>query len=474
MKRLISFFAIFSLLTIALSVIGQNITMPIQLPETFNNHMVLQRNRALKIWGTAPANTSLNLKFNNQDKKTVTDTAGNWQITLDPMKAGGPYKLEITAGLESLTFNDILIGDVFLAGGQSNMAYNVAWLKAEDREELYAKASNQDIRYYNVARIVSSGKLLNEKDKPWAVCQGTRINDWSAVALYFAFKLMKEINVPIGIIGCNHGGSPAEAWIGPEAYHNDPELVESRQPQHADTHYKSYYRNASTLYNAMLKKVLGYEIAGVIWYQGEDNAMKPDAYEKVFSGLIADWRKKWNNDRLPFVFAQLPAYTAQDPTNEAWVKVRDAQFKVWQKTPGTGMVSTIDVGDLADIHPKNKKPVGERLAISMSHLLYGSKAEYSGPIFKSLKLKKNQTIISFSHSQKLVVRGSELTGFEICGTDKVYKPAKAVIKSGKIKVWSDEISTPISVRYAWKNDPVNPNLSNQDGLPAVPFNVMIK
>lgn len=442
------------------------------LPKVFNNHMVLQRNKDVRIWGTAKPNTVVDINFNNQSIQAQVNNDGGWQLMLAPMLAGGPYEMKITSAGESITYSDVLIGDVFLASGQSNMAFKVALMNDDDVAQLRKEASkSQNVRYHEVARIVSGGKRLNREDIPWMVCDDSKIDDWSAVATYFAIKLSKNQNVPVGIIGCNHGDSPVEAWISPKAFEDSPDLINACLLQAKDPDVRQFYRNASSLHTLMLQKVLGYSINGVIWYQGEANGRKPDTYEKLFSTLISDWRIQWNEPKLPFVFAQLASYTvSNEPTNITWAKLRDAQLNVWQKTPNTSMITTIDVGTLNDIHPKNKKPVGERFVAAVEHLVYGSNNEYAGPLFTSMKKSGNALYISFSHADGLHGKdGDEIFEFEICGSDNNYKPAKASIEQNKVKVWSNDVENPTGVRYAWKNNPEHPNLYNKAGFPAIPF-----
>ncbi|NDW08724.1 sialate O-acetylesterase [Dysgonomonas sp. 520] len=477
MKRII-FTCLYLVLFISCSVAAGNdtVSLALELPSVFNNHMVLQRNKEIKIWGKAKQNASVRVAFNNETIETLADNNGRWHIMLPSMPAGGPYRMNVSSGGESVTFSDVLIGDVFIAGGQSNMAFKVGLLTDEDITELKKQADRPNIRYYDVARIVSGGKRLNREDRIWSVCREDKINEWSAIATYFAIELNKAQDVPIGIIGCNHGDSPIGAWISPMSFDSDSDLIKNCILQVEDTDIKSFYRNASSLYNLMLQKILGYPIKGVLWYQGEANGRKPDTYEKLFSTLISDWRNQWNDPELPFIFAQLSAYTVSgEPSNVSWAKLRDAQFRVWRNTPHTMMVTTIDVGTLNDIHPKNKKAVGERFVAAAEHLMYGSdKDEYTGPVFNSMKVRNDTLFISFTHAEKLQVKDNqELLEFEICGSDNVYKPAKAVVGYGMVKLWAEDVKAPVGARYAWRNNPACPNLYNVAGFPAVPFNELL-
>lgn len=449
----------------------------IELPRVFDNSMVLQRGKIAPIWGTANSNKELKLTFNGQQKNVTTAANGEWRVELDAMTAGGPYEMKITCDGDEISFTDVMVGDVFLAGGQSNMAFRVASLTAEDRAELGQDIDYPNIRYFDVARIVSGGTLLNEKDRPWTVCKDARIDEWSAVATYFARQTYKEEGVPIGIVGCNHGGSPADSWISPYAYANDAELDKAKLDSYPESSIASYYCNPSTLYKAMLKKVEGYSLKGFIWYQGEANAKTTlsENYETIFTGLIKDWRRIWNDDSLPFIFAQLSSYKpTDDPEGKEWAVLREAQLNTWKNLTNTAMVVTIDVGNINDIHPKNKKTVGERFFSATQKVAYEKNAQSSGPIFNSISFDGNKAIIAFDYAENgLKSVETNLSEFEICGDDYLYQKANAKIENGKVVVWSDAIANPKAVRFAWTNGP-EPTLYNTEGFPASPFRSMIE
>jgi len=445
----------------------------IELPKVFDSHMVLQRGKKVSVWGKANPQKELTLNFNGQEKIATTDENGNWRIELDEMAAGGAYEMKIACDDDEIVFTDVMIGDVYLAGGQSNMAFRVASLTEDARAELAQDIDYPNIRYFDVARIISGGEFLNEKDRPWTVCKDSRIDEWSAVATYFARQIHKEEGVAIGIVGCNHGGSTADAWVSPAAYAADPALDAAKVDPY--TTILQYYCNPSTLYEAMLKKVAGYSLKGFIWYQGEANSRIADRYETIFTGLIKDWRNIWNDDSLPFIFAQLSTYKpTDDPEGNGWAFLREAQLNTWTKTPNTAMVVTIDVGELADIHPKDKKTVGARFALAANKIVYGKNIESSGPVFENITFSGNKAIVSFSHAENgLQSTETNLSEFEICGDDYLYKPASAKIENGKVTVWSDAVSSPVAVRYAWRNGP-EPTLYNTEGLPASPFRSMVE
>jgi len=448
-------------------------THSIKLSRIFDNHMVLQRNKKVSIWGQANPQKELKLIFNGQNKITTTDEQGNWKVILDEMTAGGPFDMGITCDADTIALTDILVGDVYLAGGQSNMAFKVSSLTTEDRAELASDIDYPNIRYYDVARIISGSVFLNESDRPWTSCNNSRIDDWSAIATYFARQIHKEIGVPIGIIGCNHGGSTADAWISPDAYAADSNLNASKVEPY--TTILQYYCNPSTLYEKMLKKVIGYQINGFIWYQGEANSNFPDKYETIFTGLIKDWRRIWSDENLPFIFAQLSSYKPTDnPEGNNWAFLREAQLKTWQKVAKTAMVVTADVGDVSNVHPTNKKAVGARFTLAVQSLVYNKSIESSGPVFVGVNFSNSIATVTFTHALNgLKSVQDTLSEFEICGSDFLYKHANAVIQDGKVKVWSDLVQNPVAVRYAWRNGP-KPTLYNTEDIPATPFRSMME
>lgn len=445
----------------------------IKMSRIFDNHMVLQRNKKVSVWGQGNPQKELKLEFNDQSKVTTTDELGNWKIILNEMSAGGPYDMTITCDADTINLSDVLVGDVYLAGGQSNMAFRVAALTAEARSELALDINYPQIRYYDVARIISGGVFLNEADRPWTVCNNSRIDEWSAVATYFARQIHKEEGVPIGIIGCNHGGSTVDAWISPEAYALDADLNASKVELY--TTILQYYCNPSTLYEAMLKKVAGYQLNGFIWYQGEANTYFANKYETAFSGLIKDWRRIWNDNNLPFIFAQLSSYKpTENPEGDDWAYLREAQLKTFQTVAKTAMAVTADVGDVTNIHPTNKKTVGTRFALAAQQLVYNKNIESSGPVFNQVTFPNSIAMVSFSHALNgLKSIQDTLSEFEICGNDFLYRHANAIIVDDKVKVWNDSVLNPVAVRYAWRNGP-QPTLYNTEGLPASPFRSMVE
>lgn len=432
--------------------------------DIFGDHMVLQRNEKVTVWGTAEANENVTIQFISRKYQTVTDDRGQWMIIMDAVDAGGPYDMMVSGKNTQVRFEDVFMGDVWLASGQSNMAFRFQAATDPDKENAIANAGNHNIRTYEVAKLVAGSKLLNEDDKPWSKVTPENVNEWSAVAFYFARGLYTHLNVPIGIINCNQGGSTIEAWMSAGA------LQEARVPEHTYPGILSHYKNPVTLYKAMLSGIIPFTLKGVIWYQGESNAHAPEDYEKLFGAMIRQWRAEWNDNDLPFLFAQLPDFgRREDKTGDSWARLRQSQEAVTASLPNTAMVVLIDAGDKNDIHPTNKRVVGERLVLAARAVAYGENVGYSGPAPDRIRYKKGQAIISYDHAPDgLVMKGDTLQGFEIRDRDGKWHPANARLAKDRVQVAHPVVKEISGVRYAWANAP-DVNLYNRKGLPARPF-----
>ncbi|WPU99637.1 sialate O-acetylesterase [Mucilaginibacter sp. cycad4] len=614
----------------------------VRLPQLVADGMVLQRDAKVKIWGWADAGEKVAVNFQHKTYRTVTDQSGSWKIALQPMKAGGPYTMEIT-GSNHVTIRDILIGDVWFCSGQSNMVLPMERVKEKYPDEI-AKANYPQIRNFFVKTEADVTKqhqdLLPGK---WAKADSVTVLGFGAASWFFAKQLYQKYHVPIGIINSSVGGTPIEAWIGSEglkniqSYHNrvaqfsstafmdsvlkkHPQPVEQpdtdkglNEPQpwydttyrphnwhhfwlpgywadqgikglngvvwfrkeinlpasvqgkaaklflgrivDADQTYvngskvgnityqypprryavpagllrpgkniivvrvintagkggfvpdKPYYlaiagdttdlrgdwqykvgqvfepvwikpefsaQNEPTgLYNTMVAPVINYTIKGMVWYQGESNSSRASEYGKLLKALIADWRSRWQEGNIPFIYAQLPNFNEAQylPTESSWAQLRDGQLNALE-VPNTGMAVTIDAGEWNDIHPLNKKTVGERLARAAENVAYGDvDVVPSGPIYQSAKIEGNKVEITFKNTGAGLIAGDseELSQFAIAGADKKFVWAKAIIKGNKVVVWSDKIPAPLHVRYAWADNPDGANLYNKEGLPASPF-----
>lgn len=486
----------------------------------FSKNMVLQRGVNIPIWGTGQDGTKVIVEFCNQIKE-VQVQHGKWMVNLDPISFGGPYDMKIENDLAEIILANILIGDVWLAGGQSNMEFNLK--DSKDAKEEIQGANFSSIRFYQVPKIDYEDETTLALENPgWQAFKTENIGELSAVAYYFAKNIYKTLEIPIGIINCNRGGTSASCWVSKEYLSSDEDtkvyldeyyeqlkkvtdeeyeieaakynkgleeynkkfnyyklLNPNATVSEIDAHLGCYpwpppmgkksYRRPNGLYNIMIKKVAPYAIKGFLWYQGEEDAPSWKRYKKLFGMVIKNWRELWQNDNIPFLYVQLPSFGDSNPKIENWPRTREAQLEILKEFKNTGMVVTIDCGEEDNIHPVNKKPVGDRLALLARGMVYNDDIVYSGPIFKSIKIEGNKAIVSFEHvGSGLVFKDENVIGFKICGQDKKFIDAKAKIVGNTIEVYSDKIDKPTAVRYGWSNfEPIS--LYNKEGLPASPF-----
>jgi sialate O-acetylesterase len=470
----------------------------------FSDHAVLQRDAKLPVWGTASPGEKVTVTFCGRSASTLADTDGNWAVMLPPQKPGGPFEMTIT-GTSTITIKDILVGDVWFCSGQSNMAWVVA--NSQNAQQEIASATNDRIRQFQTS-IASAEQPLKKIQGIWLVCAPNTVGRFSATAYFFAKNLQVEIGVPIGIINSSAGGTRIEAWMSRPALEKIPELKPALNAYDAqcDAYKKavSEYNeklkvwqqecenakaagtalpekpaaprpvlNANSyaaLYNGVVAPFVQFPIRGVLWYQGESNAGSGYFYRKLFSGLITDWRSAWKQD-FPFLFVQLPNISAPfDGSQESgWAELRESQLMAL-KIPKTAMAVTIDIGEANNIHPSNKQDVGKRLALAALGTVYYRRIPYSGPIYAGMSSEKGKIRIKFNHVDGGLVAkdSSTLKGFAIAGADRKFVIAQARIENDTVLVWSDEIPSPVAVRYAWANNPIC-NLYNKAGLPASPF-----
>jgi len=631
--------------TVILSfIILQAVNSQVKLPRLVRDSMILQRDAKINIWGWAAKNEKINIKFNGKSYKATTGNDGKWLIQLPPMKAGGPYTMDI-AGTNKISLKEILIGDVWICSGQSNMVHQM-----NIHDVTYAKdiveANYPQIRHFWIPTLTD---LQGPKDDLptgyWKPAVGDDVRPFSAVAYFFARKLYEKYQVPVGLINASVGGTPIEAWISEEglkdfssivntiqinkdtsninkmnraALHNsvrpqqndmgmlgekkwfdvsytpkgwktinipgywedqglkdlngvvwyrkeinipasmtgkpakvflgriidaDVLYINGRQVGNTTYQYpqrrynvpgdilksgknifvirvtntagkggfvpdkpyctfagndtvdlKGYWQykvgevyqpgsggggggiNAgnqpTALYNAMIAPLINYSIKGFVWYQGEANANRADEYAKLQPAQIIDWRNKWKQPNAPFLFVQLPGFMDYNylPSESNWAMLRESQLTSLS-VPNTAMAVAIDLGEWNDIHPDNKKTVGERLALAAMKIAYGESLVYSGPIYQSSSIEGNKITITFSNIGNGLITNDdeELKEFAIAGAGKKFVWAKAKIEGNKVVVWNDAITGPLYVRYAWADNPVNPNLYNKEGLPASPF-----
>jgi sialate O-acetylesterase len=462
----------------------------------FSDGVVLQQGVKLPIWGSANDGEKVTVTFQDQ---TVSTTAreGRWMVHLKPLKAGGPFVMTI-AGENIVTITNVLVGEVWLCSGQSNMEMPLA--ATTNASEAIAGASDPQLRFFTVTHEASDEPQADVSGA-WAESTLGSAKYFSAVGYFFGRDLRRALKVPIGLIHSSVGGTPAEAWTAHSVLEADPELnqilerqaqaVRDFDPAKAEAQYEANVAKAkaggkdiskvqpikspaldfgrpSGLYNAMIAPLQPFAIAGVIWYQGESNNNRANEYRELFPALIRNWRKAWGEGKFPFLFVQIAPHREMTP------EIREAQLLTWQRVPRTAMAVITDVGEENNIHPTQKEPVGARLALAARAIAYGEKIEYSGPVYDSMKVKDNLAVIGFSHiGGGLVVKGAELKGFTIAGEDGKFVNATAKIDGQKVMVFSPLVAKPVAVRYGWANAP-DINLFNAQGLPATPFRTDIR
>jgi len=471
----------------------------------FTEHMVLQQGRDVFVWGTADPGERVTVRIQNQEVAATAGDDGKWQVRLKPLTVGGPYELTI-AGTNSITLKDVLVGEVWVASGQSNMQWPVN--RSADAEKNIAESANPQMRLFTVPRIATKDPQDNV-DAAWQTCGPESVPEFSAVAYFFGRALQQQLKVPVGLINTSYGGTPAEAWTSrqklaatsdlqamvtaddqlmaayPEAQKKYEEALKQwevaakaakdagqKEPDKPQPPVGPGHPHRPTgLYNAMIHPLLPYAIRGAIWYQGESNAGRAYQYRTLFPAMIASWREAWGQDEFPFLFVQLAPFMkiVDQPGDSAWAELREAQLLTTTSTPNTAMAVITDVGDEADIHPQKKQPVGERLALAARALAYGEKIEYSGPTFDKQQVDGSKIVLNFKHvGEGLEAKEGALKGFAIAGSDRVFKNAQAEIQGETVVVSSPEVPQPVAVRYGWANFPLG-NLWNKNGLPASPF-----
>ncbi len=477
----------------------------LSLSSLFTDHAVLQRDIAVPVWGKAEPGSEVTVEFAGQKKSTTAAADGKWIVRLDPLPANSePRDLIVQSKIENQKskISDVLVGEVWVCSGQSNMAWT---LKASTGgDDAIAAAGDAQLRLFNAgARAVDEPQ--DSIGGSWAVDSSQTATNFSGVAYFFGKELRKSQGVPVGLIKSAVGGTVAEAWTPKSDLETnptlkplldqqaaklasypqelakwkerEPELLKKyeadvakakaenkpapRKPQLPDP--ATNVNRPNGLYNGSIAPLVPYAIRGAIWYQGESNSGRGKEYQTLFPAMITAWRKAWAQGDFPFLFVQIAPHNGMSP------EIREAQRLTVQTTQNTAMAVTIDVGEAADIHPKAKQPVGQRLALAARALAHGEKIEYSGPAYDSLSVSGNKATLNFKHvGGGLVAKEGALKGFTISGADGKFVDAKATIDGDKIVVTSDAVAAPTAVRYGWSNVP-EPSLWNKAGLPASPF-----
>ena len=445
----------------------------VSLPPFFNCNMVLQQGIAIPVWGWASPGEKVTVTLDKNVVSTRSGKNGKWRVDLPKMNYGGPFKMTVK-GKDLHTFGNVMIGEVWVCSGQSNMEFKVSSAKNSAQE--IASANYKNIRSFTVKKRVSKEPQENLEEGEWWECSPQTVADFSAVGYFFARNLYEKLNIPIGIIHTSWGGTVAETWMSPEAIAADPDFSELLGKLKAVDNVTKVNPNdyPTLLYNGMLYPIIPYGIKGAIWYQGESNASRAQQSKRVFSNLIKDWRTKWGEGNFPFLFVQLANFkkAVAEPAESEWAELREAQTQTL-KLENTGMATIIDVGDAIDIHPTDKQTVGYRLSLAARKIAYGENLIYTGPTYQSMKSENNKILITFDHvgkGLKITDKYGYINGFTIASKDGEFKWAKATqVGNNQVMLTSEAVDNPSAVRYGWADNPDDLNLYNSEGLPANPF-----
>ncbi len=466
----------------------------VKLPNIFGNSMVLQQGQANRVWGMANPGEKVVVTIDAQSQAATADNTGNWSVMLDPLALGEPRELTVKGDSNELKFTDVLVGEVWICSGQSNMQWSVNGSIDADLERL--SADYPQIRMINFPQVGTQEAVWTH-DRPWMVCTPETVGNFSAVGYFFARQLHQTLGVPVGMINNAWGGSACEAWINRDTMKADGRFdalldrwtqMESRfetlsgQSELSDAEKQELDRlngqmrgnsRPGNIYNGVLKSHLGYGIKGAIWYQGESNAGRAYQYRDLFPFMIDTWRKEWGEGDFAFYWVQLADFMAEkgEPADSAWAELREAQTMTMDRLPNTGEAVIIDIGEGKDIHPRNKVDVGRRLARWALAKDYGINVPCQSPRYQSMTKEGNKIVLKFDH-----VNGgwrpfdvNEPLGFAIAGEDKKFVWAKAnILKDGRVEVSADAIADPVSVRYAWADNPIC-NMYSVSDLPLTPF-----
>jgi sialate O-acetylesterase len=491
---------LYGLIVLLLCAVTQTLSAEIRLPQMLSDHAVLQRESPIHIWGWAQPGETVTAHFHAQTVSTTTTGLGEWSLWLMPEHAGGPYVLTID-GSSKLTVNDLLVGDVWFASGQSNMEMPLKGFPGsaviKNAQDEIAHANLPQVRLLHVANK-SSDIPLDDITGTWTQCTPETEAEFSAVAYFFGREIQQREDVPVGLIDATWGGTPVDSWISLTTLGSDPSLMpvfasrarfaqeqvrlneiianEKQQdatalaaqqapPKHS-WHPNEISWSPAGLYNGMIAPETAYTIKGVIWYQGETDSSQERSpmYSRLFPALIADWRQQWQQGNFPFLFVQISSF---DSPAETWGAVRDAQRRTLSVV-GTGMAVSLDVGDPTNVHPSDKQTVAARLALAARAKAYGEKIEFSGPLYRQVTGEGSALRVWFDYAAGLKSNEPNPESFEIAGQDGHFFPASAKIEGETVVVSSPDVIAPHFVRYGWANV-THANLYNGAGLPASTF-----
>jgi sialate O-acetylesterase len=454
----------------------------------FCENAVLQQGMPVPVWGAAAEGEKVTVEFQDQSVST-TASSGQWKVTLKPLKAGGPFTLKIS-GANRLTFTNVLVGEVWVISGQSNAAQGLGdCLGAEEHKK---KADDPQLRLF---QFPWKSPRSPERDVAgrWNASTAYWAHMFSGVGYFMGRDLRRALQVPVGLIQSAVGGTHAEHWTPRPYLAADPLLkpLLDKYPQELQRYEAALAkyqqdgergtpppnpeddtrRRTSGLYNAMIAPLQPFAIRGVAWYQGENDAGYAWLYRTILPTMIRSWRETWGQGNFPFLIVQLAPYADTNCCGDsAWAELCESQLHTSQTVTNTALVVITDTADeIKNIHPRNKEPVGERLAIAARGVAYGEKIEYSGPIYKTMQIEGDRVMLSFTHvGGGLVSKDGPLKGFTVCGEDRKFVPAQAEIQGDKIVVRSEQVAKPVAVRFGWASYPIV-NLFNKEGLPASPF-----
>ena len=465
------------------------------LAPVFQDHAVLQRDQALPVWGTAAPGETVEVRLGPRHGRAVADASGRWLVRLEALPATAQPLELVASGTTTVTVRDVLIGDVWLLSGQSNMEWPV---RASDNAEAeVAAATDPLLRHFRTERTIAH-QPLRQALGSWQVATPETAGHFSAVGYFFAREIRREAGVPVGLLNASWGGTPVEAWLPPAPLEIYP--VRRMAMQHFATATDRFAEQLAeheaamaawkqqgavppapdgpwvpgpeiapgVLYNGMIAPHVPVGLCGVLWYQGEANADQPETYEAMFRALIESWRGHFRRPDLPFYWVQLANWNRAEAQGTGWARLRDAQTATLA-LPHTGQAVSIDIGDPDDIHPRNKQDVGRRLARIALAQVYGQPVAFRGPTFARLERQGSSLVVHFDHAAGLQGRdGAAPEGFEVAGADQRFHPAQARVEGTTVVITADAVPAPMAVRYAWRNCPVA-TLRNGEGLPAVPF-----
>ena len=482
---------------------GPSALAAVKLPAVFSDDMVLQRDRAVPVWGWADAGEKVTVTLNGRSESATADARGRWRVHLPAQPAGGPCEMTV-AGTNTLSFRNVLLGDVWVCSGQSNMEMGVG--RCANPAAEIANSDHPKIRLFIVSRLLLGGEPREDCVGRWAVCGPKTVRDLSGVGYAFGRELHRTLGVPIGLIHACRGSTPITSWISREALQTVPETapllrrydaIDAQLPELLARYQKDVAAwneakaagtppnklgpypaepgpekdmyHPSGVYNGQVHPLMPFAIKGVIWYHGEADIGVAPLYARLFPLLINDWRAHWGQGDFPFLFVQLANFgdPRPQPGESNFANLREAQALALS-LPGTAMAVAIDAG-ARDFFPTNKQPVADRLALAARAVAYGEKIECSGPVFDRMQVEGAKAVISFQHvGGGLTIKGDALAGFAVAGADGKFVRADAIIEGDTVAVSSALVPRPAAVRYAWADNP-ECNLYNRAGLPAAPF-----